>query len=166
MRLVAYSLILAHIVVNTASAKCVASAHVKSNVTINQCVGIAVTAGPSSIGWFENTRPPLYQAGSSISGTLLSVNVEKSVIDPSSKSNTFEGSTEPWRAGENRALFVHGSAADVCPPVLPESSVVRTVNECCDVLPYDGICLVPAALDHVEIVSPGKGVNSNAESNP
>jgi hypothetical protein len=128
-------------------AKCVFAPHIQSDVEVWSCV--AATFGASNSNFYDFSR--LYERNASFSGTLLSVKVKKSHFvwdDPKDhRTNGFH----PWAAGQVHTLFVDRPVDAVCPTSLPSTMTVLTMDDCCDVLPRKGLCLVPAA--RVVIVS-------------
>jgi hypothetical protein len=140
----------------TAQARCIYRPQVRAGVAIEGCV--AVTFGSShSHAQFEfvpNRPTTLYKEGASYSGVFLIVDVKSStLVSPEDASSDELGE---WASGARKGVFVSGSVEQVCPATLGEIVTVTTdPGFCCDMLPWEGRCLVPST---VEIVTVAKGI--------
>jgi len=99
----------------------------------------------------SNTRPPahtIHKRGSSISGALVTGLVRESTEvwdgDPSMAEYTF--SLTKIHSDKTITFFVNGNASQICAAIIGKSKLFVTDTQCCDVLPADGLCLVPPTI--------------------
>ena len=126
------------------------TSHLESDVTVWSCAGVTFEAGKSTF----YDLGTLHRAGASVSGTVLDIEIKSSrlVRDSSAPREESDYEPEPWKPGEQLAVFVAAPADEVCPKSVPSALTVATRDLCCDVLPRRGDCLVPRYLQIVEVV--------------
>jgi hypothetical protein len=133
-------------------AKCAgfpSGSHVHADVQVWSCIGATFGA----VGRRFYDFGPLYESGATFSGTLLDVEVKSSRLvwdDP--KARKAKDGSRPWKPGELLTLFVSASADEVCPNSMQSDLTVVTREQCCDLLPLKGQCLVPRYLNIVTVV--------------
>lgn len=122
---------------------CVATTEHLVRVTVNACQKIKIDASSS--------RPPahaIHKRGSSISGALVTGLVIESTIvwngDPNMADYTF--TPRKISADESITFFMNGDASQICAAIMGKSALFVTDTQCCDVLPADGLCLVPPTM--------------------
>jgi hypothetical protein len=123
--------------------------HVEATVEVSSCV--AVTLGGSDSKIYGIGR--MYPEHGSLSGSLLGVEVKKSHLvrdDPNSGSGV---DAHQWKRGEQKTVFVAAPIRNVCPKSLPSTMTVSFREQCCDVVPTNGNCLVPGSVYVVEVVN-------------
>ena len=144
------SLVLSVALVNGSYGKCIFAPKLRASVTAQSCV--AVTFGPSNLSIeFPKGLGRLYQEGSSYSGTLLSVTVNKSryIWDAGEKRET--NGFHVWAPKQSRTLFIAKSVDEVCPAKYNDTITVERDRYCCDVLPAREQCLVPGSIEIVSL---------------
>ena len=124
-------------------AMCLATTEHLVRVKVHACQNIKIDASSS--------RPPahaIHKRGSSISGALVTGWVIESTVvwdgAPDMAEYTFTLRKIP--ADESIMFFVNGDASQICAAILGKSKLFVTDTECCDVLPADGLCLVPPTI--------------------
>lgn len=137
-----------------ASAKCVYRPHIEAEVLVTSCESVLFGASTSSFAGFNPGGSPLYKEGSTLSGTFLSVTVQKSRFVwsdlPDHRTNGFH----TWGKGEVHSLFIAEPAGSTCALTLPTTLKVITTDVCCDMFPRHDECLVPESVIRVKLVSP------------
>jgi hypothetical protein len=120
--------------------RCVYDPPIRADVTIAGCVAVTFSSSQSQVD-FGSKAASLYKEGASYSGTFLLVTVKSSAFVSREDGR---GKGQPWAAGDLKSLFVHRPSDEVCPSKLSEEIVtVTTASRCCDVVPFEGSCLVP-----------------------
>jgi len=132
-----------------ADAKCIYTGHTSATVQIVYCSGIELTGSKSKSTWPDGETFTWQKPGAAVAGTLLSVEVLSSVVETSSDQDY---PREPWKKGAHKLLYLDGSFEELCPETVPTSLGVRTIDQCCDVLPYTGTCLIPKGIVPVAVV--------------
>ncbi len=134
---------LSNLVSSVGHAACFATTEHLIRVKVQACQNIKIDASSS--------RPPahaIHKRGSSISGALVTGLVIESTIvwdgDPDMAEYTF--TLREIRADESITLFMNGDASQICPAIIGQSNLFVTDTQCCDVLPADGLCLVPPTM--------------------
>jgi len=124
-------------------AMCFATTEHLVRVKVHACQKIKIDASSS--------RPPahaIHKRGSSISGALVTGLVIESMIvwdgDPNMAEFTF--TLRKIRADESITFFMNGDASQICAAIIGKSNLFVTDTQCCDVLPADGLCLVPPTI--------------------
>jgi len=124
-------------------AMCFATTEHLVRVKVHACQNIKIEASRS--------RPPahaIHKRGSSISGALVTGLVIESTIvwegDPDMAEYTF--TVRKIRRGEPITFFVNGDSSQICAAIIEKSKLFVTDAQCCDVLPADGLCLVPPTM--------------------
>jgi len=140
-------------VVNSASAKCAYHAEVLAAVTVQTCVAVKFSASDSKYndGFPDSAPSRMYDAGATLSGTLLTVSVKTSKLVWTADTPHFIGGTRLWAKGDFRSLFVQSAPSEVCPHVLPTEVTVRTQPTCCDMTPGGWECLLPGTISLVTL---------------
>jgi hypothetical protein len=120
--------------------------HIQADVQVWACIASTFAAVDTQFyDW-----GPLYEHGGSLSGTVLSIEVQRSHVVRDRPEDRGR-SAHPWQPGVLLTVFVAESAGHVCPGSLPSKLTIITREECCDTLPKRGECLVP--LQKVVVVS-------------
>ncbi|MDH5212885.1 MAG: hypothetical protein OEY04_01525 [Gammaproteobacteria bacterium] len=124
-------------------AMCFATTEHLVRVEVHACQDIKIEASRS--------RPPahaVHKGGSSISGALVTGLVIESTIvwdgNPDMAEHTF--TVRKIHAGEPITFFVNGDSSQICAAIIEKSKLFVTDTQCCDVLPADGLCLVPPTM--------------------
>jgi hypothetical protein len=147
------------LVEETAAARCIAPPpQVRADVTVLSCVSVTFGSSHIQINWPPEGLVPLYKAGASYSGVIVVAQVKTSTLasretDPDDAAYL----REKWTAGSLKELFVHDSMDRVCRTALYGTLAVTTDPGwmCCDMLPWEGRCLVPWT---TQIVTVDKGI--------
>ena len=99
----------------------------------------------------SSSRPPahtIHKRGSSISGALVTGLVIESTIvwdgDPDMAEYTF--TVRKIGGDESITFFMNGDAPQICAEIIGKTKLFVTDTQCCDVLPADGLCLVPPTM--------------------
>lgn len=130
-------------IVQTTHAMCVATTRNLVRLKVNACQAITIQASGA-------IRPAhrIHKEGSSVTGVLVSGNVIESLLvwngDPQSAEYTFE--SRKLNADALGSLFLEGDASEICQSLLGSETMFITDNPCCDVIPADGLCLVPGSI--------------------
>ena len=137
------AIILSTLVSSLGHAMCFATTEHLVRVKVHACQKIKIDASSS--------RPPahaIHKRGSSISGALVTGLVIESTIvwdgDPNMAEYTF--TLRKIRADESITFFMNGDASQICAAIIGKSNLFVTDTQCCDVLPADGLCLVPPTM--------------------
>jgi len=141
---------------NPASAKCAYHAEVFAEVTVQTCIAVQFTAGNSKYNYqFPDSGPePMFRAGETLSGTLLTVSVKSSRFAwPENTPHVVNGA-RLWAKGDVRSVFVQKGPSEVCPEVLPIDATVQTQPTCCDTIPGGWECLLPSTTPLVTLSTP------------
>ena len=124
-------------------AMCFATTEHLVRVKVHACQKIKIDASSS--------RPPahaIHKRGSSISGALVTGMVIESTIvwdgEPNMAKYTF--TLREIRADESITFFMNGDASQICAAIIGKSKLFVTDTQCCDILPADGLCLVPSTM--------------------
>jgi hypothetical protein len=141
--------------VNSAQAKCVSHPEIRATATVEACVAVTFGASNSKYKFGDGESWPIYTAGSSLSGTLLTVSVKGSRSIWTESSGRWTNGTRLWVKGEERSLFVRTPIADGCPQVLPIEVTVETQRVCCDFGGWE--CLLPRTVALVNVVGRKQG---------
>jgi hypothetical protein len=141
-------------VVSGANAKCMSRPNIRAEVTIESCVAATFTASDSGLKFLEGQTLPLYEKGSTFSGTIMTVVVEKSRFYWEDSTDHRTNGFRLWTHGERLSVVVSKPVGETCPSSLPAKVMVHTSYVCCDTLPKKGICVVPDTLIPVEIAEP------------
>ena len=133
----------------TAEARCIAPPpQVRAEVTVRSCVSVTFGSSHIQIEWPPPPERlvPLYKADASYSGVILVVQVKTSALASPENDPDDVAYLREWAAGASKELFVRGSIDQVCPTTLYGTLTVTTDPGwfCCDVLPWEGRCLVPS----------------------
>jgi len=124
-------------------AMCFATTEHLVRVKVHTCQKIKIDASSS--------RPPAHamqKRGSSISGALVTgLVIESTKVwdgDPTMAEYTF--TVRKIGADEPITFFMNGDAAKICAAIIGKTNLFVTDTQCCDVLPADGLCLVPPTM--------------------
>ena len=124
--------------------------YVVAEVRVRSCLQVNF-AGSGTQGYGLG---PMYQAGATLSGTMLGVGVLHSHIVRNEPKTNCRYDAHRWKVGEQETLFIATPADEICPKSLPASMTVSFKASCCGVLPMRGTCLLPSSLYVVEVVKP------------
>ena len=134
---------LSALVFSLGHAMCIATTEHLVRVKVNACQKIKIDASSS--------RPPthaIHKRGSSISGALVTGLVIESAIvwegDPNMADYTF--TPRKISADESITFFMNGDASQICAAIMGKSTLFVTDTQCCDVMPADGLCLMPPTM--------------------
>jgi hypothetical protein len=124
-------------------AMCFATTEHLVRVKVHACQKIKIDASSS--------RPPahtIHKRGSSISGALVTgLAIESTIVwdgDPNMAEYTF--TVRKIGGDESITFFMDGDASQICAAIIGKSKLFVTDTQCCDVLPADGLCLVPPTM--------------------
>lgn len=137
------------LVEETAAARCIAPPpQVRADVTVGSCVSVTFGSSHSQIPFPPKGLIPLYKAGARYSGVILVAQVKTSALAAQSNDPDDVAYLREWATGVTKELFVQGSIDEVCPPAVYRTLTVTTDPGwlCCDVLPWEGRCLVPSTM--------------------
>jgi hypothetical protein len=130
--------ILSLLLVNAANAQCFNQPAMRATVTVEACVAATFgatdamfTYGPKYTIAGTDTWP-MYKAGDTLSGTLLTVSVKISRFIWPEHSSHWTNGAHHWAKGEIHSLFVQNAPADTCPHVIPAEITVQTQPTCYD----------------------------------
>ena len=141
-------------VAGSASAKCVYRPHIEAEVLVTSCQSVVFGASKASFAGFNLGGSPLYKEGSTLSGTFLSVTVQKSWFVWSDLPDHRTNGLHTWNKGKAHSLFIAEPAGSTCAVTLPITLKVITTDVCCDTLPRHDECLVPKSVIRVKLASP------------
>ena len=135
------------LVVQLTHAMCVATTKNLVRLEVYACQRIKIDASSS--------RPPahtIHRPGSSVIGTLITGRVIESALvwDGDSSNAAYLYETEKVATDESSTFFLRADASKICPKLLRKEATFVTDRPCCDVLPADGLCLVPATMTIVK----------------
>ena len=133
-----YAPILSILLITPANAQCSHQPAIRATVTVEGCVTASFgatdamfTFGPKYAIAGTDTWP-MYKAGDTISGTLLTVSVKTSRFIWPEHSSQWTNGAHLWAKGESHSLFVQNAPADTCPHVIPAEVTVQTQPTCYD----------------------------------
>jgi hypothetical protein len=152
-QIVTFCLTLGITIATNSDAKCARfplDSYVVADVRVWSCLQVNF-AGSGSQGYGLG---PMYQAGATLSGTMLGVGVLQSHIVRNEPKTNWGYDAHRWKVGEQETLFIAIPADEICPKSLPAMMTVSFKKDCCDVLPMKGTCLLPSSLHVVEVVKP------------
>jgi hypothetical protein len=132
-----------------ALADCPQPPYVQATVKVRSCLAATFEASDSSRDSLD-PRSREYKAGAKLSGTLLSVEVIASEVsggDPRARLHQ----ARMWSKGQSLTLFVSEPPARGCPAVLFGTEIVTSIPDCCDLLPLQGLCLLPESIIRVAV---------------
>lgn len=96
----------------------------------------------------SRSAPPahaIHKRGSSITGTLVTGRVVESTVvwdgNPDSAEYLFE--TDAVATDRSASFFLDARASTTCAELLGNAVTFVTDRPCCDVLPAEGLCLIP-----------------------
>jgi hypothetical protein len=135
---------------------CAYRPEVRATVTVRGCVSVTFGAtdlqfipGSEFIGYVTTEHWPMYHAGDTLSGTLLTVFIESAKLVWTDGPGPNSGRQYLWRKGESHTLFVQRAPAEVCPKVVPSRIEIQTKHICYDMY-HD---LVPGTIDTAMIIA-------------
>lgn len=136
-------LILTILLTSPGDAMCVATMEHRVSVQVHACQKIELHASSS--------RPRshlIHKRGSSIGGALVTGRTIKSTTLWDGPPDLAEYAFTPRTivADESVTLFVPGKASQICDSIVGETVWFVTETPCCDVLPLDGLCLIPSTM--------------------
>jgi len=128
-------------------AMCAATTKNLLRVEVYACQQIRIGASSS--------RPPahaLHKRGSSITGVLITGRVLESELVWEGNSSDADYLMEIAKISpdESRTFFLSGNASKICSALVGTEKPFITERPCCDVIPADGICLVPSTMTIVK----------------
>lgn len=132
----------------TATADCLVSPSIRANVKVVSCLGVTYEA-PKWNSTARNQKDNLlhyYTHGSSISGTLLTVEVTSSMQRLINNKWSYESNAGAWSIGKRLDVFVQSPSDTACPPERYVMAMVQTIPYCCDVLPVKDLCMLPGSV--------------------
>ncbi len=125
--------------------------HAMCAATTQNLVRLEVYACQQMTILASDTKRPahrIHRRGSKITGALITGTVIESALvwdgDPRVAEYLFE--TGKLTVNESGTLFLRGAASKICPKLLGTEATFVTDRPCCDVIPADGLCLVPATI--------------------
>ena len=133
--------------VSAGRAMCAATTENLVRVEVYACQQIKIGASSS--------RPPahaIHKRGSSITGILITGRVIESEIVWDADSNDAAYLVEAGKVspGESSTFFLNGNASKICSVLVGTEKTFITERPCCDVIPADGVCLVPWSMTIVK----------------
>jgi hypothetical protein len=133
--------------VQTTSAMCVATTRNLIHLEVTSCQRVEIHASAS-----KPPAHPAHKRGSSITGTLITGRVVESklVWDGDARSAEYMVESKTMKAWESTTLFLRGNASSICPELVGTAATFVTNPLCCDVIPADGLCLVPGTIPIVQ----------------
>jgi hypothetical protein len=134
---------LSNLVFSHAHATCFATTEHLIRVKVQACQKIKIDASSS--------RPPahtIHKRGSNIGGVLVTGLVIESTMvwdgDPNMAEYTF--TLREIHADDSITFFMNVDASITCAAIIGRSSLFVTNTQCCDVMPAEGLCLVPPTM--------------------
>ena len=150
-----WTLALVVVMAGDGNAKCLHVPNLRADVYIESCLSVRFGASAAHRKVAEDLLEPMYERGSSLSGTFLSVVVKEShFFWPAGAAHDTNGS-HPWMKRERRSLFVERPPDQVCPTAIAEPIAIETESLCCDTTPQADMCLLPDTVDRVSVVLTG-----------
>lgn len=135
-------------ILQTTDAMCVATPQNLIRLDVTSCQRVEIHASAS-----KPSAHPAHKRGSSITGTLITGRVTESklVWDGDARNAEYMVEGKIIATGESGTLFLNGKASSVCPELVGTVAAFVTNPLCCDVIPADGLCLVPATIPIVQV---------------
>ncbi|MDT8321977.1 MAG: hypothetical protein RQ826_15775 [Xanthomonadales bacterium] len=135
-------------ILQTAIAMCAATTQNLVRLEVSACQQVKIRASDS---------PPaahrMHRRGSCITGAMVTGRVISSTLvwdgDPGRAEYLVTGGKLPTDAFGT--FFLGANASKTCPTLLGTEATLVTNRPCCDMLPADGLCLVPAAIPIAQV---------------